>query len=154
CIVTAAAFLWKASDWQNSIRALMDMPPAEGTRPFMVAFTAVVLFGVVLLIARLFRFTYRFVARFFARYIPPRVSTLIGVVVAAAAFWSIIDGVLFSWLLRVMDSSFQQVDAIIEADSEPPSDPLRSGSAASLLDWQDLGRAGRQFISSGATRAD
>src|SRR5690606_9214570 len=77
CIVTAAAFLWKASDWQNSIRALMDMPPAEGTRPFMVGFTAVVLFGVVLLIARLFRFTYRFVARFFARYIPPRVSTLI-----------------------------------------------------------------------------
>src|SRR5690606_34614862 len=32
CLITAAAFLWKASDWQNSIRALMDMPPAEGTR--------------------------------------------------------------------------------------------------------------------------
>ena len=154
CLITAAAFLWKASDWQNSIRALMDMPPAEGTRPIMVGLTAVAVFAVVLLLARLFRLTYRAVARFFARYIPRRVSTLVGVLVAAVAFWSVIDGVLFSWLLRAIDSSFQQVDEQIQADVEPPSDPLRSGSVASLLDWQYLGRAGREFISSGATRED
>ena len=154
CLVTAAVFLWKASDWQNSIRVLMDMPPAEGTRPFMVGLTAVAVFVVVLLLARLFRFTYRSIARLFARYIPRRVSTLVGVVVSAALFWSLIDGVLFTWLLRVVDSSFQQVDAQIEADAAPPADPLQSGSVASLLDWQDLGRAGREFISAAATRED
>src|SRR5690606_12514496 len=154
CLVTAAVFLWKASDWQNSIRVLMEMPPAEGTRPFMVGLTAVAVFVVVLLLARLFRFTYRSIARLFARYIPRRVSTLVGVIVSAALFWSLIDGVLFTWLLRVVDSSFQQVDAQIEADAAPPADPLQSGSVASLLDWQDLGRAGREFISAAATRED
>ena len=70
------------------------------------------------------------------------------------AFWSIIDGVLFRWVLRAADTSFQQLDTMVLADVEPPGDPLRSGSAASLLNWQDLGRQGRGFISSGPTRQD
>ncbi|HEX6994915.1 MAG TPA: alpha/beta-hydrolase family protein [Gammaproteobacteria bacterium] len=154
CVVTAAVFLWKASDWQNSIRALMEMPPAEGARPVTVGIVAVALAAVVLIVARLFRLTYRIAARFPARYVPPRVSTLLGIIVAAAAFWSVIDGVLFRWLLRAVDGSFQQLDAMIDADAAPPADPLRSGAAASLLDWQDLGRQGRAFVSSGPTRDD
>ena len=154
CLVTAGVFLWKASDWQNSIRALMDMAPVEEARPVTVGLLAAALFAVVLLVARLFRLAYRVVSRFLARYVPPRVSALLGVVVVAAVFWSVIDGVLFRWLLRAADSSFQQLDALIEPDVARPDDPLRSGSAASLLDWQDLGRQGRSFISSGPTRAD
>ena len=154
CLVTAGLFLWKASDWQNSIRVLMDMPPVEGARPFTVGIVSALLFGAALAIARLFGLTYRIVSRFLARYVPPRVSVLLGVAIAAFAFWSVFDGVLFRWLLRAADSSFQQLDALIEADVERPSDPLRSGSAASLLDWQDLGRQGRSFISSGPTRED
>jgi len=154
CIVTAAVFLLEASEWQNSIRALMQMPPAEGARPLTVGVAAFALVAVALLVARLFRLTYRVAARFLARYVPPRVSTLLGLVVAAAAFWSVFDGVLFRWLLRAADSSFQQLDAMIEADAAPPADPLRSGGPGSLLDWHDLGRQGRAFISSGPTRED
>jgi len=154
CIVTAAVFLLKASDWQDSIRALMEMPPAEGTRPFTVGASALALAAVVLIVARLFRLTYRISARFLARFVPPRVSTLLGIVVAAAAFWSVIDGVLFRWLLRAADSSFQQLDAMIDPEAAPPGDPLRSGGSGSPLDWQDLGRQGRAFISSGPTLED
>src|SRR5690606_20382863 len=56
--------------------------------------------------------------------------------------------------LRAADSSFQQLDALIEPDAEPPADSLRSGGPGSLLDWQDLGRTGRDFISGGPTRED
>jgi len=154
CLITAAVFLWKASDWQNSIRALMGMPPAEGTRPFTVGLIAAALFALVLLVARLFRLTCRAVSRFSSRFVPHRVSVLIGIVVAAAAFWSVIDGVLFRAVLRAADTSFQRLDALIDADIAPPADPLRSGSAESLLDWQDLGRQGRAFISSGPTQAE
>lgn len=154
CLITAAAFLWKASDWQNSIRALMDMPPAEDTRPFTVGLIAVALFGGVLLVARLFKLTHRIIARFLARYVPKRISILAGILISATAFWSIIDGVLFRAALRAADSSFQRVDALVEADVAPPADPRRSGSPQSLLDWRELGRAGREFISSGPTRED
>jgi uncharacterized membrane protein len=154
CVFVAAFFLWKASGWQNSIRALMQMEPAEGTRPFAVGFSALLIFGIVLAIARAFGVITAGIQRFLARYVPRRVSLLVGVLAAAAVFWSVIDGVLVHFVLRVVDGSFQQVDALVEADEAPPQDPLRSGSAASLLGWQDLGRAGRGFVSSGPTRAD
>jgi uncharacterized membrane protein len=154
CVLTAVFFLWKASAWQDSIRTLMDMEPSEGTRPLAVGVLAVVVFVVVLLIARAFRLTAVGVSRLLSRYVPRRVSMLVGVVAAAIAFWSIIDGVLFSFLLRVVDGSFQQVDALLEPDTAQPQDPLRSGSPASLLAWEDLGRAGREFIADGPTRDD
>jgi len=154
CVLTAAFFLWQASAWQDSIRALMDMEPSEGTRPFTVGAIAVVIFAVVLLIARLFRLVAAAVARFLSRYVPRRVSLLVGVLVAAVGFWSIAEGVLVHWVLSVVDASFQQVDALIEPEREQPQDWLRSGSPESVVGWEDLGRAGREFIAGGPTRAD
>jgi uncharacterized membrane protein len=52
------------------------------------------------------------------------------------------------------DSVSQEVDAAIPPDTERPDDPARTGSAASLIDWQELGRAGRVFVSSGPTAKD
>ena len=154
CVLTAAFFLWQASAWQDSIRALMDMEPSEGTRPFTVGAIAVAIFAVVLLIARLFRLVAAAVARFLSRYVPRRVSLLVGVLVAAVGFWSIAEGVLVHWVLSIVDASFQQVDALLEPEREQPQDWLRSGSPESVVGWEDLGRAGREFIAGGPTRAD
>ena len=49
-------------------------------------------------------------------------------------------------------SSFQQFDALIEPETVQPADPLKTGSSVSLLEWDELGRAGREFISSGPSR--
>src|SRR5690606_1004910 len=103
CVVTAAFFLWRASGWQNSIRALMDMEPSEGTRPLAVGAIAVAIFAVLLLIARLFRLLVIALSRLLSRYVPRRVSLLVGTLVAAAAFWSIGEGVLVRSVLNVVD---------------------------------------------------
>ncbi len=39
-------------------------------------------------------------------------------------------------------------DAIMPADDAVPQDPLKSGSAASLVAWEDIGRMGRSFVAS------
>ena len=85
---------------------------------------------------------------------PRRVSNVIGVIAAVALFWSVISGVLFRVALHVADSSFRQYDALIEPETERPTDPVKTGSSASLLDWDELGRAGREFISSGPASKD
>src|SRR5690606_12107417 len=36
CIGTAAVFLWRASEWQNSVRDIMGMEPVETVRPYTV----------------------------------------------------------------------------------------------------------------------
>lgn len=154
CAVIGFVFLAQASDWQNSIRSLMELEPVEGTRPFAVALIALAVFAVLLVAARLFRRTSRLIAAVLRRFVPRRVSNVVGLVAAAALFWSIVDGLLFRYVMYVADRSFQQLDALEEAETEQPADPLATGSAASLLAWESLGRAGREYVTSGPSGGD
>jgi uncharacterized membrane protein len=106
-------------------------------------------FAVLLGLARIFRRTFRLLSRQLARFVPPRISHLVGIALAVALFWSALDGVLFGFLLRTADQSFQQLDALVEDDLPRPSRPEQTGSAESLVAWQNLGRQGRRFVSGG-----
>ncbi|MCH8477014.1 MAG: alpha/beta-hydrolase family protein [Wenzhouxiangella sp.] len=146
CVTVAIAFLVRASAWQNSVRELMNMAPVETARPFSVGLVAVLVFVFLLAIARLFLFIKRSVARHVDRVVPTRISLVIGALVALLLFWGVISGVLARFALNSFDASFQQLDLLIEDELDPPSDPRHSGSEASLLAWDDLGRQGRRFI--------
>jgi uncharacterized membrane protein len=73
---------------------------------------------------------------------------------AALLFWSLIDGVLLSALLRTADRSFQALDALVEDELPRPSQDYETGSVASLVSWEDLGRQGRRFVSGGPRPED
>ncbi|MBK5936191.1 alpha/beta hydrolase [Halorhodospira halophila] len=154
CALVAVTFMWRAAGWQDAVRAQMELEPAGGLPPIGAALVALLVFAAALLLARLFRGTFRFLSQRLQRYIPRRVSQLAGVVVAVGLFWAVIDGVLFTMALRAADSSYQQVDALIEADQERPSESERAGSPDSFVDWKDLGRQGRSFVSSGPTATE
>jgi uncharacterized membrane protein len=154
CALIAISFLWQASAWQNSLRALMGMEEFVGLRPASVGPIAALVFVVLLALARLFRRTFRFLSRQLARFVPPRISHLAGTAISVLLFWAWIDGVLFSFLLQAADRSFQQLDALIEDDLPRPSRPEQTGSAESLVDWQQLGRQGRRFVSGGPDGED
>ena len=154
CALIAISFLWQASVWQDSLRALMGMEASGGLRPIAVGPIAALVFAVLLTLARLFRRTFRFLSLQLARFVPPRISHGVGIVISVLLFWSAMDGVLFNFLLRTADQSFQQLDALIEDDLPRPLRPQQSGSAESLLDWQQLGRQGRRFISGGPDAED
>lgn len=146
CLLVAGVFLWRASGWQESVRTLMEMEPVAGTRPVSVALVALLVFTVILLLARLFQRTFRSLSRRLRRHIPRRVSHLVSLVAAVALFWAIIDGVIFTLTLRALDNSYQQVDRLIADDLAPPADPLLTGSDASLISWEGLGLRGRRFV--------
>ncbi|PMR74501.1 hypothetical protein C1H69_13595 [Billgrantia endophytica] len=148
CVVIAAFFLWRASEWQNTIRGLMEMGEVRGLQP-VIAFIALLIFLVLLQLARLFRRTFRFFSRHLRRYIPHRVSNVIGLAVAAILFWSIIDGVIFTQALRIADNSYQQLDELMQDDLLPPGDPMATGSADSLISWEALGSRGRRYVTRG-----
>jgi len=133
---------------------MMGMEESAGLRPAAVGPLAALVFAVLLTLARLFRRTFHLLSRQLARFVPPRISHLAGIVIAVLLFWSAVDGVLFNFLLRTADQSFAQLDALIEADQPRPSRPEQTGSAESLVGWQQLGRQGRRFISSGPDAAD
>lgn len=148
CFGAVVFYLWQATEWQNSVRTLMGLDDVGGVQPFGVAIIALLVFGVLLAVARLFGWTFRFLSRRLQRFVSRHVSNVVGVVLALALFWSIMDGVIFTLALRAADNSYQQVDALIQPDIAPPHDPMKTGSQASLIAWPDLGRRGRSFIAS------
>ena len=152
-IITALVFLWHASDGQNSVRVLMGLEPVESAHPFKVGLIALITFIILIALARLFQVIYRISSRRLNRYVPPRLSRFIGFVLAAVIFGTAINGVLFRYALHVADSSYREIDALMDAEIPEPTDPLKSGSAASLLKWDELGRMGRSFVSSGPSQA-
>ena len=154
CAVTAGAFLWRTAEWQNSIRELMGLEPVTSGHPFKVCAVAVATFALLLGLARLFTLIYRLVAGRARRFVPRRVANVIGAAIALLLFWSLATNVVFAVALRVVDSSFQQFDALIEPTAPQPTSPLKTGSPASLLNWEELGRAGREFIASGPSARD
>ena len=153
CVLVAIVFLWQASAWQNSIRALMGMDEDWGLRPAIVAPIAALLFLVLLALARLFSRLFRFLSRRLVTHLPPRVSFAMSIFVTLLVFWTWIDGILVSTLLETADRSFQQLDALIEDDLPRPTRPEQTGSAQSLLAWSSLGRQGRRFVSGGPDTA-
>jgi uncharacterized membrane protein len=154
CTVVAVVFLWQAAAWQNSIRELWGMEPVETAHPIQLGAVAAAFCALLLLVAHLFARTFRFLSRWLDRFVPVRVSRVIGAVLAIALFWSLAEGLFFKVALRLVDSSFSQLDALIEDDLAKPANPAQTGSAASLVNWHELGRQGRRFVSSGPTGAD
>ncbi|MDP2319833.1 MAG: alpha/beta-hydrolase family protein [Acidobacteriota bacterium] len=145
----AIVFLWEASEWQNSVRRLMSLPDEDGVRPLSVAAIAGLVFVALGGVAWGFRRTFTYLSARLGQVFPRRVANVLGVVAATAVFWIVAEGVFLRAALGLADSISQQVDDAIPPDTAPPEDPARTGSAASLIAWEDLGHQGRAFVSSG-----
>lgn len=154
CLIVAVVYLWRAAEWQNSIRAVMKMPPVETAHPLKVCAVALVTFVALLVLGRLFAAVSRFLASHTKRFIPRRVANVVGVVIAGLLFWSIANNVLIRTAFNALDSSFREFDALFEPGRPQPADPDRTGGAASLVKWKELGRTGRRFIASGPHAAE
>lgn len=154
CGLIGLAFLWQAAEWQNSIRRLMHLDPVDTAHPFEVGAIALLTFIVVIALARLFNLLLYFISGQLNRVVPKRISYVVGTAIAVLLFWSAANGVIFRYGLRVLDSSFQRLDALMPPDMQAPTDPTKTGSAASLVRWKDLGRMGRSYIATGPSAAD
>ena len=142
-ILAAAVF---ADHWQNAVRAALDMPPAEAGWPVILLAAGLGLMAVLLLAGRVFMALTDVLRAMLRRVLPRRAAGVLAAAVAAWVFWAIGNGFLLEAVLRGLDSSYRRIDALIPADATKPDDPLKSGSSASLLAWDQLGREGRRRV--------
>jgi uncharacterized membrane protein len=153
CLLVVVVFLWRAAEWQNSIRAVMKMAPVETARPIKTSAIALITFLVLLALARLFRLVAYVLSAQIRRVIPRKIANAVGVALAILLFWSIATNVLISAAFRALDSSFREFDALLEPERPQPTAAGKTGSTASLVKWNELGRAGREFVASAPTAA-
>ncbi|AHY51974.1 alpha/beta hydrolase [Bradyrhizobium japonicum] len=154
CLLVVILALGRTAEWQNSIRTVMKMAPVETAHPLKVCAIALITFVVLLALGRLFALVARFLAARTPRLVPRKVANVIGLLVAALLFWSIASNVLIRTAFNALDSSFRELDVLLEPERPQPTDPGRTGSPASLVKWTELGRMGRRFIASGPTAAE
>ncbi len=143
-------FLSRTTDWQNDIRARMGMELVSDAQPLTIGLIAVVVALALLLLARLIGILVRTGARWLGGMMPRRYIRAIGGVLAVLLIVAFANGVILREAIRAADASFGALDALIEPDTPQPTDPMRTGSSASLIPWEDLGRRGREFVA-GAT---
>lgn len=151
CLAVAVPFVWWSTEWQNSVRAVMGMEPVASANPLKMCVAALATFVVLLAVGRLFRGVALLAAMAIRRYVPRRVAGVVSVALAAFLFWSLASDLLLPAAFRAVDWSYREYDALLEPERAQPTDPLETGSAASLVKWDELGRAGREFIASGPT---
>ncbi len=153
-LVVAVTFLSKATAWQNSIHIRMKMDPVHSAHPLEVGGMAILVFIALVMIGRLFNLVVDLIARRANRLLNPRISRVLGMLGGLTLFWFVANGVLVRYTLYVLDSSFAAFDELFEPDRSQPKSPLQTGSSASLMTWEDLGRTGRRFVSSGPSAED
>lgn len=150
CLIASAAItawsLSRVTQWQNDIHAAMAIAPVETARPFTILAVGLLLAAVLILLGRLFRRLWRSLAAQFETFVPRRLAVVIGLFLAFGAFWLVGNDVVLGRILAALDETYAKIDALMPADELAPSDPLKAGSAASLVDWQGLGAEGRNWV--------
>lgn len=153
-LALALVALGKAAEWQNSIRELMSLPPVDTAHPMKVALVAGATAIGLLLVAYLIRLLFRRIKAKVGRVVSERLAMIVGVTVAFALLWALVEGVVVRFTLHTLDQSYAALDALVEPDIDAPLERWRTGGPGSLISWDDLGRAGRRFVARAPTGAE
>lgn len=152
--VALPIILWLSASWQNDVRNAVNMP-AEGRYLYLGVFAIAAAVAACLIgLARLFHDLYLMVTRRLRRFVPLLAAKLVASAVVTALAAGLFSGVVYRGLIHVADTTFSSVDHGNYPGVVQPTSPLRSGSPASLVPWDSLGREGRAFVSSGPTVSD
>lgn len=145
-VVIVLGSLGKAAEWQNATRAVVGLQPVATTQPIIVLLVAVAVFGMLWLLILAFRLVLLSAQKQLKRFVPRRVSALVAFCLALWVFWALGEGILARSFFRSADSFFESADRFIEPSIPEPTNPLHVGSPSSDIEWEEVGRWGRDYI--------
>jgi uncharacterized membrane protein len=147
--VVFVLFLWRMTFWQNSIRQLMEMPPLESAYPYRTALIAVLFGAFLIAVSRVIMKSCWYFAEKLNRFLPRRLSYVVSAMIVGWLTVLIVNGILARSLLNAADSSFADIDGLIDEHMQQPTLATASGSEDSLISWESIGRRGKHFIVDG-----
>jgi uncharacterized membrane protein len=144
--------LWQSARWQEGLRTLIGLEPDSPAGPVAIVLVAAVVSAVILLVARLVGVFGGWTVRQVGRLLPPRAAVAVGALLTVVVLVGLVQGFLWRGFVAAMDRVASVADGTTDKGATRPGpDSLRSGSDASLVTWDSLGRMGRRFVGLGPT---
>ena len=129
----------------------MDAAPEDLLSKALLPVVAVVVFLLLIFIARGVRRIFRWISRTLARWMGRRPARALGWVIAAVLVVGLVSGVIVDGIIGLTDRIFAIRDTTTSETAVQPTTSLRSGGPGSLVAWDSLGYQGRNFAGEGPT---
>jgi uncharacterized membrane protein len=150
-VLVLAGAVWQFIGWQNEIRRSFGMPDlTPDVWPIVVGVTLTVAI-VVLVVSRSLRLLFRTAGNRLDKYLPRRLAITLAAGGLVIVLWLLVSGLLVRGFFMFANATFSGADRGDKPGVTQPLDPSRSGSPASAVVWDDMGRQGRAFVSGGPT---
>ncbi|RKG92852.1 alpha/beta hydrolase [Corallococcus terminator] len=147
-LVAALLLGWQ---WQRHLRELMGMSHPGGVGYLFAPLIAAVVFFLLLFVGRGLRAGYRGLATRLSRHIGPRAAQAMSVLAVVALTFLVASGLMKDGLISMADRTLALQDTTTDEGVVVPRTALRSGGPGSLVEWESLGREGRNFVGRGPT---
>lgn len=137
---------------QSEVRRLIQEPPADTWHVVRILILTVIVFWLFVGIARGLRGLTRYLIRQLDKILPRRVSVALGFsTLVLVVFW-VISGVFYNFFVNTTNNIYRVQNDTTSPGIVQPKQPERSGSKASLIPWETIGRQGQNFVAGGPTQ--
>ena len=151
-IIIVGLALWPG--WQNDQRALVGLDSESASRLLTMVPVTVILTAILVFVGRVVWRGIRWLDRWISRRVPRAGAIIItAFLVFFIGRWFFAD-VAFDSFHTWANDTFSSVDDGTDDGTVQPTSDTVSGSPASLVKWEDLGRQGRNFVAEAPTTTD
>jgi uncharacterized membrane protein len=146
--------LFYSNTWQNSVRAVMQMQPVDQSQPLIIAAVALPIAAALMVLGKLFVTLVRLVWSWLAPHLPRRAALVLATLLVALVVALLVNNLFWRSALRAADRFYERLDALVSTQEAAPDNPLSTGSAQSLIDWETIGKDSRIYVQSGPDAAE
>lgn len=140
--------------WQNSVRQKMEMPDVESAYVWLVAGIALAVALLLILIVRGILRLVKLAIALLMRLVPRRTAIGLGSILAVLLVFSLVNSFVIQRALLAADTLFATLDRAVNDGVEAPTHDFGSGGPNSLVDWDDIGINGKDFLVEGPDQAE
>ena len=152
--VLLAWCLGHSAGWQNDIRMRMGAEPQHETQLLAMLGVALATFALLMLLGFGIGWLFDRLRGWLARFMPRRTAGILGLVLTAlVVFIATRDGVL-DRVIAGLDASYAAAQQLLDETPERPDVARIGGRPAEQIEWETLGKPGRDFVTSGPDAAD
>jgi len=144
--------IYVAGVWNNETRELMTLGQVSPWTPAKALPIALLIWFILLVVARLLRWLARAVGNLLSRWIPRSGAIVLGAVIVAIPLL-VVFSVLLTKATTLADDVYGKTNETTAQGAVRPTSALRSGGPGSAVTWDSLGMQGRNFIGRGPDAA-